>query len=129
MTRRNFLGSVIGTLVITQMPFKAQGPNTILVSDSLRNRIHRAYRLGSKNLLNFQAILKTNQGLIWAPPVEKINEYGLKFIGLEMSQKIYCVESSIIDDEGFPLQYHSWTNAQYLCPYDMLHLTYPIDFF
>lgn len=111
-TRRGFLGSVIGVLVASKLDFIAEAPYQKVWGNTVYDRLDRMLTLNNFDLMNFRAVIHTQQGgNIWAPGMKAVNNGEFTYADLLATTSFSVNSCSLIDDEGFLIstgKFHSW---------------------
>lgn len=136
MERRNFLGSVIGFVAGTQIPWKATEP-TYKTPCLHKQKAHflRAFHLKENKLKLFKGICVLDTGEeILAPPIKEIvierTEFGhvlsidIKFKDIKIEQKMVFVKFKLVDDLGFRFNYKRLTPLIYCKPKNIVKIHY-----
>ena len=107
MLRRNFIGSMIGTVVL------ATTSKTVIATvakqtdeTTLLSRLMRAARLSENDLLRFRSVLQTDDGIIHSTPAAEItlgDDFHWRLEPLNAIMEFQAKQSILLDDEGFVL--------------------------
>lgn len=133
MFRRDFLGSVIGTIAVASAPSLIAQSVTKIDEVTLYSRIVRMRKLPYHKLLNFRSVLKTPEGRLHFTKTklcEHLPDGGRAFImhGVEASQPYTALGNILVDDEGFILGDHTFNFQQPVETCDTLNLTHSLMF-
>src|SRR4051812_21183928 len=103
-TRQGFLGSVIGTIIATKLPFIAQAAMKNSFGDTYYERIERLLYLNKNDFLKFKGLVHTIEGgQTWAPPMQSYDSGVFEYGKIEVNQSIVTDSTTLIDDEGYVL--------------------------
>lgn len=134
MFRRDFLGSVLGTIAVASAPsLIAQAPMKIDEA-TLYSRILRMRKLPYHKLLLFRSVLKVPEGRLQftqAKACEHLESGGRSFImhGIEARQEFTALGSILVDDEGFILGNSTFhQGGTFVANSDTLKITHSLAF-
>ena len=123
-TRRSFIGSVIGTLVATQMPF---------VAEEAQYEVPRSPRiiLDERYLDRFRLVVHGNQEEWWAPSVS-VEEKGVSVYAFRTEDMVASVPliancCSLVDHRGVRLRTKRFDRPIQMNVWDVLRLHYTLD--
>jgi hypothetical protein len=123
MNRRGFLGSVIGLLVTSQLPFKAKRPDYIT---PFQDRKLRFWNLSEEQLRKCRISVITNKGEFLAPGIASVEKTESKIVlkcePLLVNQHFTTLSVNVIDDENYVVMNQRFAVSTTLTSGDKLYV-------
>lgn len=126
MDRRSFIGSLLGTMIVTRLPFIATAPNIII--PSVEERVALKQRALKSNE-EYKCVIHNNKEDIYGTKLLQIEQKQggrvFRFDGIEMFETLSVTGLSIINKDRKVV--HTSPQIVFVTNGDSLHVTYVLS--